>query len=50
MRKISTKEILTEMKLYSNDKCLFIGKINEEIKIYFYEYKNNSFILIGTFI
>ena len=50
MRKIPARQEITDIKLYPNDKYLFVGYINGEINIYFCDYNNNSFILSGTFI
>ena len=49
MRKIPTKQEITDMKIYPNDKYLFVGFINGEINIYFCDYQNNSFNVIGSF-
>ena len=49
MRKIPTKQEITDMKIYPNDKYLFVGFISGEINIYFCDYQNNSFNSIGSF-
>ena len=49
MRKIPTRQEITDMKIYPNDKYLFVGFINGEISIYFCDYQNNSFNTIGSF-
>ena len=49
MRKIPTRQEITDMKIYPNDKYLFVGFINGEINIYFCDYQNNSFNVIGSF-
>ena len=49
MRKIPTRQEITDMKLYPNDKYLFVGFINGEINIYLCDYKNNTFNSVGTF-
>ena len=49
MRKIPTRQEITDMKLYPNDKYLFVGFINGEINIYFCDYQHNSFNSIGSF-
>ena len=49
MRKIPTRQEITDMKLYPNDKYLFVGFISGEINIYFCDYQNNSFNSIGSF-
>ena len=49
MRKIPTRQEITDMKIYPNDKYLFVGFINGEINIYMCDYEKNSFNVIGTF-
>ena len=49
MRKIPARQEITDMKIYPDDKYLFVGFINGEINIYLCDYKNNSFNSVGTF-
>jgi hypothetical protein len=49
MRKIPTRQEITDMKIYPNDKYLFVGFINGEINIYHCDYQNNSFNSIISF-
>ena len=49
MRKIPARQEITDMKIYPDDKYLFVGFINGEINIYYCDYKNNSFNSVGTF-
>ena len=49
LRKIPARQEITDMKLYPNDKYLFVGFINGEINIYLCDYKNNSFNAVGTY-
>ena len=49
MRKIPTRHEITDMKLFPNDKYLFVGFINGEINIYLCDYLHNSFNVMGTF-
>ena len=49
MRKIPTKQEITDMKLYPDDKYLFVGYINGEINIFSCDYANNQFHSIASF-
>ena len=49
VRKIPTKQEITDMKLYPDDKYLFVGYINGEINIFSCDYINNQFHSIATF-
>ena len=49
LRKIPIRQEITDMKIYPNDKYLFVGFISWEINIYFWDYQNNSFNNIGSF-
>ena len=49
MRKIPSKQEITDMKLYPDDKLLFVGYINGEINIFSCDYANNQFHSIAIF-
>ena len=49
MRKIPMKQEITDMKLYPDDKLLFVGYINGEINIFSCDYAKNQFHSIATF-
>ena len=49
LRKIPTRQEITDMKLYPNDRYLFVGFINGEISIYFCDYQKNAFTSVGSF-
>ena len=49
LRKIPAKQEITDMKLYPDDKLLFVGYINGEINIYSCDYANNQFHSIAVF-
>ena len=49
MRKIPSKQEITDMKLYPDDKLLFVGYINGEINIFSCDYANNQFHSIAVF-
>ena len=49
MRKIPSKQEITDMKLFPDDKLLFVGYINGEINIFSCDYANNQFHSIAIF-
>ena len=49
VRKIPCKQEITDMKLYPDDKLLFVGYINGEINIFSCDYANNQFHSIAIF-
>ena len=49
LRKIPSKQEITDMKLYPDDKLLFVGYINGEINIFSCDYANNQFHSVASF-
>ena len=49
LRKIPSKQEITDMKLYPDDKLLFVGYINGEINIFSCDYANNQFHSVAIF-
>ena len=49
MRKIPSKQEITDMKLFPDDRFLFVGYINGEINIISYDYENNQFHSVAIF-
>ena len=49
VRKIPSKQEITDMKLYPDDRFLFVGYINGEINIISCDYQNNQFHSIAIF-
>ena len=49
MRKIPSKQEITDMKLFPDDRFLFVGYINGEINIISCDYQNNQFHSVAIF-
>ena len=49
LRKIPSKQEITDMKLYPDDKLLFVGYINGEINVFSCDYTNNQFHSVAIF-
>lgn len=48
-RKLPVKQEITDVKIYPNDKYLFVGFINGEISIYSCDYEKMEFLIVGNF-